>query len=515
MHIASRVRDRINACGLAAAMWLAVATTASAATATAGWTPCNQDQGPFECGSIPVPLDYDRPRIGTIDIALIRLPATDPARRIGSLFLNPGGPGGSGVDFVLGVGPFFLSDEVRARFDIVGFDPRGIARSRPLRCFISQRQWDPYFTPFAFPTGDAEIAAWIEADRYLLQACDQRAGRIIDHMSTANVARDLELMRQVVGDSKLYYAGYSYGSFLGTVYANLFPQNVGALVIDGVLDPIAWTTGAGNQAPTLPFSTRLHSDAGAQATLDEFFRLCDAGTSCAFAPDAAARFAALAAKLQANPVPIDYSGLISGSLGALYDAASWPEFAQALAELETAAASGTTVAPSRFRSFVESPAYIVRRGARTPRYRNNVEGFPGVACSDTINPTSYDAWVTAGLEADAMNGYFGRMWTWASAICAEWRGADADRWLGPFTAFTTNPVLVVGTRYDPATRYEGATTVANLLPNRRLLTVEGWGHTSLFVSACADAVISNYLLGAPPAGDVVCRADVTPFASPP
>ena len=187
-----------------------------------------------------------------------------------------GRPGGSGVDFTLFAGPFLFTDEVRARFDLVGFDPRGIIRSSAFRCFGNDKQWDPYFTPFAFPSNAQEEAVWIAADHYLDDACARRGGRIGEHMSTANVARDLDVLRQAVGDDMLTYAGYSYGSFLGTTYANMFPGKVRALVVDGVLDPIAWTSGRRGTSG-LPFSTRLRSDAGAMATLTEFFRLCDAG----------------------------------------------------------------------------------------------------------------------------------------------------------------------------------------------------------------------------------------------
>jgi pimeloyl-ACP methyl ester carboxylesterase len=473
------------------------------------WSPCNRDLGPFECGTVQVPLDYDT-QSGTISLSLVRLPATDPSRRIGSLFLNPGGPGGSGVDFTLFAGPFLYTDEVRARFDLVGFDPRGIIRSSAFRCFGNDKQWEPYFTPFAFPSNAEEEAIWIAADHYLDDACAQRGGRIGDHMSTANVARDLDLLRQAVGDDLLTYAGYSYGSFLGTTYANMFPDKVRALVVDGVLDPIAWTTGAPGQS-NLPFSTRLRSDAGAMATLSEFFRLCDAG-ECAFGPDSADRFAALAAKLKANPEPIDYSGLIGTTLGAMYDSSSWEDFAQLLADLESAAGSSSTTLQTRVEAFGHRPLYIAKRGF--PHYPNFVEGFPAVACGDSVNPDSYSAWSAAGAAADAQFGYFGRIWTWVSSICADWPTADADRYLGPFTKTTANPVLVVGNLFDPATRYEGAQSVAGLLPNSRLLTVHGWGHTSLFLSQCADQIVSTYLLtSAVPAPGTTCDQDFTPFAS--
>ena len=439
-----------------------------------------------------------------------------------SLFLNPGGPGGSGVDFTLFAGPSLYTDEVRARFDLVGFDPRGTNRSTALRCFGNQKQWGPYFTPVAFPSTPEEEQAREAADHYLDDACDQRGGRIAEHMATADVARDLDVLRRAVGDDKLTYAGYSYGSFLGVTYANLFPDKVRALIVDGVLDPIAWTTGVDGEAATLPFTTRLRSDAGAQATLQEFFRLCDAGGSaCAFAPNSANRFAALANTLKNQPVPVtlpdgstlelNYSILISATLNAMYDSLTWEDFAQLLADIEAQANPATL--GTRLQPFLFRPAYITKRGF--PHYPNLLEGFPAVACADSDNPHSYSAWSAAGAAADAAFGYFGRIWTWTSSICADWPFSDPDRYTGPFNKYTANPVLVIGNQFDPATRYQGAVTVSNLLPNSRLLTLHAWGHTSLFRSRCADEIASRYLVDLVlPAPGTVCEQDHVPFTRP-
>ena len=164
-------------------------------------------------------------------------------------------------------------------------------------------------------------------------------------------------------------------------------------------------------------------------------------------------------------------------------------------------------------AFWESQGLITKRGF--PSYPNLLEGFPGVACSDTDNPHSYAAWSQAASDAEAQFSYFGPPWTWASSICAAWPGGQGGRYTGPFTANTTNTVLVASTQFDPATRYEGAVTVAGLLPNARLLTVHGWGHTTLFLSQCADQAVAKYLLtGAPPPEGLVCEQDLVPFTFP-
>jgi len=494
---------------------------AASAPPKAAWSPCFKEFGAnFQCATVQVPLDWNGPANATISIAMVRLPASDPDQRIGSVFINPGGPGGSGVEFALFGGPFLFTPDVRARFDIVGFDPRGIARSTALRCFGTPRQWTPYFTSFAFPTTAQEESQWEAADHFLDGACDQRGTRIEDHMSSADVARDLDWLRQAVGDEKLSYYGVSYGSFLGQTYANLFPNNFRALVIDGVLDPIAWTTGTPGQQ-NLPFSTRLRSDAGAMATVNEFFRLCDVGgANCAFSGDSANRFAALANHLRTAPiqvvdpatgeqVPFTYQDLIANTLFAMYDSFSWPDLANLLVFIE--AQSNPTTLRAALEALWKSEGYIAKRGF--PRYPNAIEGFPAVACSDSDNPASYAAWSIAGAASDEQFGYFGRIWTWASSICADWPAVDADRYIGPFDRNTTHPVLVVGNLFDPATRYQGAVTAHGLLSNSSLLTVHGWGHTSLFLSGCADQAIANYLLEVTtPAQGTVCEQDVVPFA---
>ncbi|WP_167761912.1 alpha/beta hydrolase [Blastococcus sp. CT_GayMR19] len=470
---------------------------------------------------MPVPLDYGDPQGEQIGISVIRLPAGDPSQRLGSLMLNPGGPGGSGVEFVRFVAKV-LPLELRARFDIVGFDPRGINLSTPLRCFDTFDEALSILPPFAFPVTPAEEETLRESDDQLAAACAERGGAILDHMSTADVARDMDLLRGALGDEKVNYVGNSYGSILGQNYANLFPSRVGAFVIDGVTDPIAWTTGQGQDAETTPIGTRIGSADGAQRTLEEFFRLCDAaGPDCALAGDSSGRFAALAERLRGDPTSITdpltgdtftvtYNDLIGLTLGALYAPFIWPDLAFILADLEQRLSPevlGQRLAAIR--------TELGLAAAPQEEYPNFVEGLPGVGCSDSINPRSFEAWQSAADAAEATYGYFGRLWNWALSACRAWPStAGEDRYLGPWTAQTSSPVLIVGNQFDPATPYHGAVTASELLPNAALLTYGGWGHTA-YLSAgnfCVDSHVTRYLLtGELPEAGTVCPPEGSPF----
>jgi pimeloyl-ACP methyl ester carboxylesterase len=491
-----------------------------AAVPKLAWVACGDEAPGFECATAQVPLDYDRPHGAKISLALTRLPATGPGRRIGSIFFNPGGPGGSGVDFLQGVGRFLYSDEVRARFDLVSFDPRGVARSTPLQCFETTEDALAATAPFPFPYTRAEERVWIQSDRKWQRACAERGGPILNHMSTANVARDMDLLRRAVGDRKMTYVGYSYGTAIGSTYANMFPDKVRAVVIDGVIDPVSYTTGRGDQAKTLPSDARLRSEQGAYDTLQGFLRLCDlGGPNCAFSGgNPKRRYDRLARRLIAEPaqlpdgqggtVPFTYNDLVGTTLGAMYDPSSWPELAELLQELDT------LTSPARAAKALRTLRQHLRLNGRAP-YEQVLEGFAGVWCLDPINPDSPSAWAQAARRADRRDPYFGRPWIWFGSVCAQWPGHDSDRYLGPFNRQTANTVLVVGNRNDPATRYQDAVSTSRLLGRGRLLTVAGWGHTSLFLSSCADAYVSRYLLtGRVPPKGTVCQVDEVPFAEP-
>lgn len=519
------------------------------------WSPCyrnlaseiNQDlvelgQPPvrYECATVRVPLDHSRSNGGTINLSLVRVPAAGPADDARSLFLNPGGPGGSGVDFALFFGPFIgleLGTAVREGFDVVGFDPRGIWRSTPIRCFGNERQGVQTFPPVAYPLTPQEVDATVAGVEALAERCDRGAKRPSEDMSTANVARDLDLLRQAVGDDQLNFLGLSYGSFLGQTYANLFPERVGAMVIDGVLDPEAWVNVEGQ----IPFSSRLRSDLGARATLEQFFELCDLTPGdgdtqpgeCLLSGDggtAADRFEAIIDGLAGNPIPVvdPFSGeplllteqeVIGITTSILYNPFDYYFLAELLALIEQAvladsagAASSASAALGSFLGDLDANVALVnKRGF--PNYENFVEGFPAVACSDSTSPTTVDAWIDPGLPDP--DEYFGKLWDWASIPCLTWPRTDEARYApgGPtgWGAETANPVLVIGNFYDPATRYQGAVIADELLPNSALLSVDDPGHTSLGISPfCAGPITGSYLLDpestAAWADGVVCQS---------
>ncbi len=433
------------------------------------WMPCGAG---FECATAKVPLDYDKPHADTISLALIRLPATDRARRIGTLFVGQGGPGGSGVAFLRDLGRSLFTPEVRARFDLLSFDPRGIGRSTPLRCFATAKSAAAARPPYAFPVGARQEQAWLASDRAVARACARRGGPILHHMSTANVARDLELLRRAVGDRRLTYVGFSYGTYIGETYADLFPGRVRALVLDGVVDPVAWSNGRGDQA----------SPNGYKQALGQFFALCThAGAACAFSHgDPRARWERLARRLRAESMRLPdgrtftYQDLIQVTFGPMPEPSRWPQLAKWLQAIDT----GTGPLPPPAAPASYDPAR------------------EAVICSDSDTPASTDGW--------------------DSSICRIWRALDTHRYTGPWTRRTSHPVLLVSNRYDPQTPPINARIVAWLFPRARLLVINGWGHLSLNArSTCAANRMQHYLLTTrtPPRG-AVCPVDAPPFASP-
>jgi len=483
------------------------------------WHRCGD---PFQCARVQVPLDYDRPHAARIGLSLVRIPAGDPAHRIGSVFVNPGGPGNSGVDFVRTDARNVLPGAVQNRFDVIGFDPRGVGRSTPVRCFASTAQQQEFFgAQPAFPVGRRQTQRFMASMADLGRRCAQRNEKLVGHLSTANVARDLDLLRRAVGDSKLTYAGYSYGSLLGETYANLFPHRVGALALDGILDPVAWTTGRGDSGRRVPFSLRVGGPRATSQALGFFLRQCQqAGPDgCAFAGrHTAAKFDTLMRRLRSAPVildagqgpqPFTYDDIVDGLRGGLTFPPIWPDIAGLLQA--SFQASEPTSAQHKGAGVPE--VAIPTAAAAAASYDNSREALLAVACSETTNPRTASAWPAAARRADAKAPYFGADWTFVSAACATWPAHDADRYTGPFNRRPAHGALLISSRFDAANPYGRAVAVARSMPGSRLLTVKGAGHPASFTdNTCVDTAVARYLIhGKLPARGAVCQPAGHPF----
>ena len=521
------------------------------------WFDCSALYGDgTQCTTADLPLDYDQPKGATTQVAMLRVKATDQKHRIGTLFLNPGGPGGSGVS-IAAAAPYFLAPELLARFDIVGFDPRGTNNSDNVKCWANVGQQTTALKGLgvAFPYTAAETKAYVASSKAFGKACSTTGRPLSGSMSTAEVARDMDVLRRTLGDSKLNYLGFSYGTYLGQVYANLFPDRVRSIVIDGVLDPLAW---AGTPATSsTPQTMRLKSGEGGALALHEILVRCEkAGpTYCAFAALGNPRdnYATVVDSLKKKPLVIDdpvigsftvtYADTVATLLGMLYDPAGSQGVDQFLTSLyqlsQPVPAAGSSAAALRtpakraaakawllklIRTEKAGKAAARSQVARQRKafgfsfpYFNSPEAFQSVLCTDGLNPKDASSWPWFAHQAGERAPDFGPLWTWASAPCASntWKVRDEDAYTGPFTHHTANPVLVVGDYYDPATNYKGAVKAASLLPNSRLLTSDSWGHTAYGTSACVSDAVNSYLLTlALPSRGTVCTGDAQPFTVP-
>lgn len=496
---------------VALSVTLGLVTVPAAAAPALDWQPC--DSG-FFCATATVPLDYAHPGGATIQIAVIKHAATDPAHRIGSLFVNPGGPGGpgfAGVTVLPEVYARFPAD-VRARFDIVSFDPRGIGQSTDLQCFDTIDEENQLIArrPAGFPVTAAGDRSWETVAGLLDKACAEHAGPLLAHDTTADVARDMDRLRQDVGDPTMNYLGISYGSYLGATYANLFPGRVRAMTLDGAIDPVAWATGTDGSARVLGTFLRLGTDEASAAGVNAFLDLCGASTSCVFSAGSPAathaKFAALLDRLAAHPVTlagtivdrqvaIGITALQVVNTELIPDVAiGWPNLAAVLQSLWMAA-PGATVAPQ----------------ARVP-YTGR-EAQLGVVCSDSPYPRDPAEYPAQAAFATARSGVVGPVWAWGSEGCSQWPILAPQRYTGPWN-HATAPILVVGTTGDAITPYRDAVAMSHDLAHARLLTVHGYGDATLFNhSGCADTIEGDYFVtGALPRPGTVCQQDHSPFA---
>lgn len=452
------------------------------------WSDCH---GGFQCARLEVPIDYAAPEGDTIKLSVVRKRASGSSPR-GSLVINPGGPGASGVDYALAA-DIVISDAVRRRYHVVGFDPRGVRRSAPIQC-VSDARLDRLLAIDGSPDDAAEEQQIADEWAALGAGCAKRRPQLTAHIGTQDAARDLDVLRAALGDRRLSYLGKSYGTFLGATYAELFPRRVGRLVLDGMLDPAA-------SGPQIAAGQA----AGFQRAFRAYLKSCLSRSSCPFRGpvDAAqARVARLLTRLDSTPLPAEPGRPVTEALAvigvaaALYDEGSWSLLTRAFRE----------ALRGRGDTLLALADYYSDRGPNGHYTTNSIEALYAVSCLDRPESKDLADYRAAAAAVSKSSPVFGPFIAWGSVACATWPVPPTGE-PHPIVAAGANPILVVGTTRDPATPYSWAVSAARAFASARLLTYDGDGHTAYRRgSACIDRAVDRFLLeGRLPSKGTRCR----------
>jgi pimeloyl-ACP methyl ester carboxylesterase len=467
------------------------ATTAPKAQGTVDWKPCPEvprevvgqaaSGMEYDCGSVPVPEDWHNPGNGEkFSIAMIRVRSKQQHDRIGSLLINPGGPGGSGIELAVGLsfGPALggLPTEITSRFDVIGFDPRGVGRSNPIECIPAADQ-DANFSAVPDPVSQADFDAAVALNRKIATECGQKYGAELPFFSTEQAARDIDALRDAVGDPKLSYLGFSYGTLLGATYAQLFPTKIRAMVLDGAVDA--------EQSYVQSSETQAK---GFERAFANFSAWCKSTPNdCPIAPDARKAVTDALSKAATTPVPgadgrkATPGWIFLGVVSSLYTKAGWQLLANALANLQQGDAKGI---------FSLADQYAERDAQG--HYSNLFDANLAVNCADTnAAPSVADV---RKLQGEWRQKYplFGGYLAVGMLSCTFWPGKRDPYPTGPATG--APPIVVVGTTGDPATPYENTADLAGMLGVGHVLTSEGEGHTAYPSTTCIVSAVDKYLL---------------------
>lgn len=442
----------------------ATTTTTVAGDGRAGtlaWAGCG---GGRECATLAVPLDYGDPEGATIDLALVRVPASDQENRIGSLLVNPGGPGASGLDFVNG--GFSFGGDVDERFDVVGWDPRGVGASTHLECGDTV---DEFLSIDSEPDDAIEQQELDAAAKRVADECGEKDGALLPHIGTDDTVRDMESIRAALGEDQISYVGFSYGTLLGERFAEAFPTSARAIVLDGVVDPSADLAGF----------LRGQTIAIERTMADVFDSI---------GSDAASTYDEVAKAVEREPIgQLGPADLATAAIFVTYDPTAWGVFGRALTDAAGGDGSTLELLAQGYRSFGGFTAYA------------------GVECVDGPHPEGAAAYQSFADELDLISPRFGGAIANELLPCAFWPvppvGRPAD-----IRAPDAPPILVIGNTGDAATPYEQAVKVADTLQSGHLITYEGQGHTSFGSSDCVDDAVRAYLVDLTlPADGTTCR----------
>ena len=459
------------------------------------WKSC--ESSGMTCATVTAPIDWATPNAGSLKLAVIRH-VTTSSKRVGSLLINPGGPGGSGYDAVAQGLDYLTDAALREAFDVVGWDPRGVGRSTPVTCLDGPAMDAFLYAPPTAPEGsDAWLASRVPVEKAFGAACAKKTGPLLGHIDAESNARDLDLLRAVLGDAQLHYLGFSYGTFFGAHYAKLFPAKVGRLVLDGPVDPAL--------SEPQDFTTQM---AGFESSFRAYVADCLTGDDCPFSGSLEVALAQAKALFQAVGTAgltiADGRQLSLGVLGTaisypLYDRDSWGSLSSMIAGLQKGSAK---------LAFNFADAYNGRSSNGT--YDHSVDVYTAALCLDGAYPTdlagtraTMDAIAQAAPTVGEILSYSD--WVQVSIACQNWPYRNVLS-AAPIAAEGAAPIMVVGTTDDPATPYSGAVALADQLDSGVLVSRTGEGHTA-YASGndCIDRTVDAYLVkGTVPAVDPHC-----------
>ena len=450
------------------------------------WSECSDG---FECSSFSAPIDYANPADGAMQISVIRKLATGTA--LGSLVLNPGGPGGSGIEYTT-YAEYVVSDTLRENFDIVGFDPRGVGFSTPVEC-LDDEQTEEYIALDGSPDDQTEIDQAQAMSELSAQSCATNSPDTYKFLDTISAARDVDILRALLGDEKLNWLGKSYGTFLGATYADLFPDRVGRMLLDGAIDP------------TLTNEKLSYGQAlGFELALTRFVDDCVTKSDCPLSASGAAGVSEvgdLLIKLDANPITLDDGRLFTqamgtlGVVGSLYDKQyGWPELRTNLG----------LAFDGDFSGLASSVDFYTGRQSDGSYKDNSNDAIAAVNCLDRPDRATTEETAALASEWKKVAPNFGEYLAWSNISCSYWQ-AEATGVPKEITAPGTPTILVVGTVNDPATPYAWSQALATQLSKGVLLTLDGDGHTAYYQgSKCIDEIVDNFYLTGEAEDGITC-----------
>jgi pimeloyl-ACP methyl ester carboxylesterase len=445
------------------------------------WQSCNQD---FQCATLAVPIDYKKLSTGTFEIALLKYEART-SKKLGSLIVNPGGPGGSGVDYAYAA-EYIFSQAILDRYDIVGFDPRGVSRSAPIRC-LNEKELDANNNSDSKPDNEKEFQQILFDTKRYVEICKDKNKHLTSYV-TANVARDMDILREALGDKQLNYMGKSYGTYLGTLYAQFFPDKVGHVVLDGAVDPTISN-----------FQQTLTQAIGFDQAFSSFAKDCTRKKICSLPNGeeaAITEMQKLFAQAAKKPLAIKNSKrtlsetmMVLGTASAMYDnSTGWPKLRKAIKEAQNGYGDSFLKLADEYTGRQDDGSYP----------NNEFDSGAVIDCLDFNEPRTVQKIRSDAKAFAAKAPLFGPYLAYGGVTC-KFFNQDSEVTIEP-TA-TANPVIVIGTTGDPATPYEWAQGLSKLLTNSRLISLTGEGHTGQGQgNACIDDQIDDfYLTGKAPA----------------